>query len=254
MISTARTRELIDDKEKTKQIREAIQQGFIAYGMQTFDQSLMGLLKRKLITFEEALRQCSNPDDFKLKVSGISSTSDLSWEDFEKGEEDAGRRNRSTLTGSDALAAALRLLTVRDMQRGGTDRPPGAKGLTRRRRSPRPWSAAGSWAISTTPASPWSAPAPCCAAAAPWAGAFWRDLAQRGVAEAVARAAVEEAEEEFDPETLLAGILARRFPGFCFAQAEDREKKRVINYFLRRGFSLAQVLTFLKEERQTEDS
>jgi twitching motility protein PilT len=87
MISTARTRELIDDKERTKQIREAIQQGFVAYGMQTFDQSLMGLLKRKLITFEEALRQCSNPDDFKLKVSGISSTSDLSWEDFEKGEE-----------------------------------------------------------------------------------------------------------------------------------------------------------------------
>ena len=55
--------------------------------MQTFDQSLMGLLKRKFITFEEALRQCSNPDDFKLKVSGISSTSDLSWEDFEKEEE-----------------------------------------------------------------------------------------------------------------------------------------------------------------------
>jgi twitching motility protein PilT len=91
MISTARTRELIDDKEKTKQIREAIQQGFIAYGMQTFDQSLMGLLKRKLITFEEALRQCSNPDDFKLKVSGISSTSDLSWEDFEKEEEGSGK-------------------------------------------------------------------------------------------------------------------------------------------------------------------
>jgi twitching motility protein PilT len=84
MRSTARTRELIDDKEKTKQIREAIQQGFVAYGMQTFDQSLMGLLKRKLITFEEAMRQASNPDDFKLKMSGISSTSDLSWEDFEK--------------------------------------------------------------------------------------------------------------------------------------------------------------------------
>jgi twitching motility protein PilT len=84
MRSTARTRELIDDKEKTKQIREAIQQGFVAYEMQTFDQSLMGLLKRKLITFEEAMRQASNPDDFKLKMSGISSTSDLSWEDFEK--------------------------------------------------------------------------------------------------------------------------------------------------------------------------
>jgi twitching motility protein PilT len=54
--------------------------------MQTFDQSLMGLLKRQLITFEEALRQSSNPDDFKLKFSGISSTSDLSWDAFEKEE------------------------------------------------------------------------------------------------------------------------------------------------------------------------
>lgn len=57
--------------------------------MQTFDQSLMMLLKQELITFEEALRQCSNPDDFKLKYSGISSTSDLSWDDFnnEKDQE-----------------------------------------------------------------------------------------------------------------------------------------------------------------------
>jgi twitching motility protein PilT len=84
MVATARTRELIDDKEKTKMLREAIQQGFTTYGMQTFDQSLMGLLKKGLITFEEALNQASNPDDFKLKVSGVSSTSDLSWEAFEK--------------------------------------------------------------------------------------------------------------------------------------------------------------------------
>lgn len=84
LVSTARTRELIDDKEKTKLLRDTIQQGFVSYGMQTFDQSLMGLLKQELITFDEALRQCSNPDDFKLKFSGISSTSDLSWDDFDK--------------------------------------------------------------------------------------------------------------------------------------------------------------------------
>ncbi len=89
MVSTARTRELIDDKEKTKQLRDAIQQGYVSYGMQTFDQSLMGLLNKKLITLDEALRQCSNPDDFKLKMSGISSTSDLSWDDFQKEEEQA---------------------------------------------------------------------------------------------------------------------------------------------------------------------
>jgi twitching motility protein PilT len=87
MISTARTRDLIDDKEKTKLLRDAIQQGFVAYGMQTFDQSLMSLYRNELITFEEAVRQSSNPDDFKLKASGISSASDLSWDDFDKKEE-----------------------------------------------------------------------------------------------------------------------------------------------------------------------
>ncbi len=92
MVSTARTRELIDDKEKTRQLRDAIQQGYVSYGMQTFDQSLMMLLKRDLITLEEALRQCSNPDDFNLKVSGISSGSDLSWDDFDKKEGEGASR------------------------------------------------------------------------------------------------------------------------------------------------------------------
>ncbi len=87
LVSTARIRELIDDKEKNKLIRDTIQQGYTTYGMQTFDQSLMMLLKDELITFDEALRQCSNPDDFKLKFSGVSSTSDLSWDDFDKKSE-----------------------------------------------------------------------------------------------------------------------------------------------------------------------
>jgi len=89
MIGTARIRDCIDDKEKTKQIPEAIAQGYTSYGMQTFDQSLMGLLTRGLITYEEALRQSSNPDDFALKVSGISSTSDSSWDNFAEPETPA---------------------------------------------------------------------------------------------------------------------------------------------------------------------
>ena len=87
MLGTARIRECIDDKDKTKQIPEAIAQGVVSYGMQTFDQSLMQLFTKKFITYEEALRQTSNPDDFALKVSGISSTSDSTWEQFAKEEE-----------------------------------------------------------------------------------------------------------------------------------------------------------------------
>jgi twitching motility protein PilT len=49
--------------------------------MQTFDQSLFSLYKSGLITYEEALRRATNPDDFVLKVKGIQSTSDLSIEE-----------------------------------------------------------------------------------------------------------------------------------------------------------------------------
>jgi twitching motility protein PilT len=88
MIGTARVRDCIDDKEKTKQLPDAIAQGFTTYGMQSFDQSLMQLYTKNLITYEEAMRQSSNPDDFALKVSGISSTSDANWDQFS--QEDGG--------------------------------------------------------------------------------------------------------------------------------------------------------------------
>ena len=88
LLGTSRVKECIDDKDKTKQIKDAIAQGFVSYGMQTFDQSLMKLFSSKLISYEEAMRQSSNPDDFALKVSGISSTSDASWDNFENKEAD----------------------------------------------------------------------------------------------------------------------------------------------------------------------
>lgn len=85
LLSTARVRELIEDEDRTKEIRDAIAQGHVSYGMQTFDQSLMALFKGQQITYEEALRQSTNPDDFALRLSGIASTSDSSWDAFEGG-------------------------------------------------------------------------------------------------------------------------------------------------------------------------
>jgi twitching motility protein PilT len=96
MIGTARVKECIDDKEKTKQIPDAISQGFTTYGMQSFDQSLMQLYSSKLITYEEALRQSTNRDDFALKVSGISSTSNSSWDQFTAEESKEESHENST--------------------------------------------------------------------------------------------------------------------------------------------------------------
>ena len=84
LIVTARVKELIIDKDRTKEIPEAIAKGFTTYRMQTFDQSLLHLFRGQFITYEEALRQASNPDDFALRVKGITATSDLTWEDFDK--------------------------------------------------------------------------------------------------------------------------------------------------------------------------
>ena len=83
LVSTAFTRELIGDKDRTKEIPDAIAKGFTTYGMQTFDQSLMSLVKEGLVTYEEALKNVSNPDDFALRYRGIASTSDGNWSDFD---------------------------------------------------------------------------------------------------------------------------------------------------------------------------
>ena len=83
LISTAYIRDCIENKEKTKLIKDAIAQGTSQYGMQTFDQSLYTLYKNGLITLDEALRRASNPDEFRLKLQGIQSTSDISKEEME---------------------------------------------------------------------------------------------------------------------------------------------------------------------------
>jgi twitching motility protein PilT len=83
LISTAYIKDCIENKEKTKLIRDAINQGTSQYGMQTFDQSLYLLYKNGLITLEEALRRATNPDEFRLKIQGIQSTSDISREEME---------------------------------------------------------------------------------------------------------------------------------------------------------------------------
>jgi twitching motility protein PilT len=81
--STAYIRDCVENKEKTKLIHDAIAAGTSQYGMQTFDQSLFRLYKSNLISLEEALRQASNPDEFKLKVAGIQSTSEMASEQME---------------------------------------------------------------------------------------------------------------------------------------------------------------------------
>ncbi len=83
LVSTASIKEYIIDPLKTSMILELIESGAIQYGMQSFDQSITVLYKQGLISYEEALAHTSNPDDFELRIKGITSASDRGWHEFE---------------------------------------------------------------------------------------------------------------------------------------------------------------------------
>ena len=88
--STPYIRDCVENKEKTKFIREQIALGTSQYGMQTFDQSLYKLHKSGLITLEEAIRRSSNPDEFKLKLQGVQFTADEAREQMESTLDEGG--------------------------------------------------------------------------------------------------------------------------------------------------------------------
>ena len=85
LITTETVRSCIEDKDRTKGLRDTIAAGTSQYGMQTFDQSLFFLLRQDLITEEEALKRATNVGEFKLKLEGVSSTSDLARTAMETG-------------------------------------------------------------------------------------------------------------------------------------------------------------------------
>lgn len=106
--STQRIRELIEDKERTREIHDAIAEGHVSYQMQTFDQSLMQHFREGSISYDEALKQASNPSNFALRVQGIESASDSKWDGFDRSKLDAdpslrrSRRPKGPSSGSGA--------------------------------------------------------------------------------------------------------------------------------------------------------
>jgi twitching motility protein PilT len=63
-------REYVLDPEQTYKIRDAMSDGEY-YGMQTFDQSLIGLLQTGRITAEDAMATSANDHDFRIKLRQI---------------------------------------------------------------------------------------------------------------------------------------------------------------------------------------
>jgi twitching motility protein PilT len=87
MISTGLIRDHIINEEKTFMVREAIAAGTSQYGMQTFDQSLFNLFQSGLITMQEALRNASNADEFRMRAAGIMSAEQAIGEEMDNSED-----------------------------------------------------------------------------------------------------------------------------------------------------------------------
>jgi twitching motility protein PilT len=67
LVNTGRVAERISDADKTAEIHDVIAEGGY-YGMCTFDQSLLQLVKEEKVTVEAALSASSNPHDFTLQL------------------------------------------------------------------------------------------------------------------------------------------------------------------------------------------
>jgi twitching motility protein PilT len=76
LVMTGRVRDMIMDPTQTGRLHEVIQEGEY-YGMQTFDQALLGHLQAGRVTMDEAVKASTHPHDFKLLVAaeGRRSTS-----------------------------------------------------------------------------------------------------------------------------------------------------------------------------------
>ena len=82
MRNTPFVRQCIVDPERTHLIRDAIAAGTSQYGTQTFDQSIYALCRRGRISTETGLQWATNPDEFKLRLQGVTSTAEVARDEM----------------------------------------------------------------------------------------------------------------------------------------------------------------------------
>jgi twitching motility protein PilT len=70
LVNTGRVFDRLVDPDQTDGIVDVIADGAY-YGMQSFDQALVALVKDGLVTTEEARRTATSPHDFDLQLSGV---------------------------------------------------------------------------------------------------------------------------------------------------------------------------------------
>ncbi len=73
------------------------------------------------------------------------------------------------------------------------------------------------------------------------------ELSRRGIADEIIEETLAALGDEYEEVTTLSELMARKFEGFDPHQADERQKRRVISYFQRRGFSLAAIIRVFRD-------
>lgn len=72
------------------------------------------------------------------------------------------------------------------------------------------------------------------------------EMRRRGIPAELISAVMEKMQDESDEDEGLRSLFERRYPDFSFATATDREKRRVLGFLQRRGFSIGAICDVMR--------
>lgn len=72
LMNNKRVADCIADPERTHELRSIMEESKSVWGMTTFDQSLLEMVHEEKISYEEALKTSTNPENFAIRYSGVS--------------------------------------------------------------------------------------------------------------------------------------------------------------------------------------
>jgi regulatory protein len=78
------------------------------------------------------------------------------------------------------------------------------------------------------------------------------EMRRRGLPSEMVNTVLGHALEERDETGEVRALLERRFGGFSFTSASDREKRRTVGFLQRRGFSLSAIMSALRAAGQEQ--
>ena len=79
LMNNPRVAECISDPTRTPELKTIMEESRDSWGMCTFDQSLMELVNANKISYEEALKISTSPENFAIRYNGVSHMDGKKW-------------------------------------------------------------------------------------------------------------------------------------------------------------------------------